>query len=329
MTALPSVIIDSHQHFWTGMQAFGFPDYMTNDYLADVAPLGTRIRASIFAECNTRYDRTLSPDLQSTGETRFAADVGRRCAAQPVRCAAAIVGHADPFAETPFDRVVDAHLAAGVGRLRAIRRSTAWDRDDRFNYPVLRTREHMLLDDRFRHALCVLADRDLVFDAWLYHPQLGELATLAHAVRHCVIVLDHAGTPLASGRHADGDRVWSDWKAGMMRLADEPNAHVKIGGLVTPHSRLDAIRESKGLARWTAAALAEELGPWLEHLIGCFGPERCLFESNFPVDKAHCELSVLVEAYSLALGSRVERERAAIFAGNAARLYRLSPEGTV
>jgi L-fuconolactonase len=104
----------------------------------------------------------------------------------------------------------------------------------------------------------------------------------------------------------------------MMRLADEPNVHVKIGGLVTPHSRLDAIRESKGLACWTAAALAEELGPWLEHLIAWFGPERCLFESNFPVDKAHCDLSVLVEAYSLALGSRVESERAAIFAGNAA-----------
>ncbi len=105
--------------------------------------------------------------------------------------------------------------------------------------------------------------------------------------------------------------------------------HVKIGGLITPHSRLDAIRESKGLERWTAEALAEELAPWLEHLIECFGPERCLFESNFPVDKAHCDLSVLVEAYSLALGSSVESERTAIFAGNAARLYRLALEETV
>ena len=245
-----------------------------------------------------------------------------------MRCAAAIVAQADPFAETPFGRVVDAHLAAGAGRLRAIRRSTAWDPDDRFNYPVLRTQEHMLLDDRFTRALGVLADRDLVFDAWLYHPQLGELARLARAVRQCVIVLDHAGTPLASGRHADRSQVWSDWRAGMMQLADEPNVHVKIGGLVTPHSPLDAIRESKGLERWTAEALAEELAPWLEHLLECFGPERCLFESNFPVDKAHCDLSVLVEAYSLALGSSVESERTAIFAGNAARLYQLALEKT-
>jgi L-fuconolactonase len=308
------------------MQAFGFPDYLPDDYLADVAPLGTGVCASIFAECNTHYDRTLPPDLQAIGETHFAADVGARYAAQPVRCAAAIVGHADPLAETPFDRVVDAHLAAGAGRLRAIRRSTAWDRDDRFNYPVLRTREHMLLDDRFANALHVLADRNLVFDAWVYHPQLAELTTLARAARHCIIVLDHAGTPLASGRHADWDRVWSDWKAGMMRLADESNVHVKIGGLVTSHSRLDAIRQSQGLERWTAEALAEELAPWLEHLLGCFGPERCLFESNFPVDKAHCDLWVLVEAYSLALASRTGSERAAIFSGNAARLYQLSLE---
>ena len=107
----------------------------------------------------------------------------------------------------------------------------------------------------------------------------------------------------------------------MARLAGQSNVHVKIGGLITSGSKLDGVRQQLGLDRWTVPALAEALAPWLKHLVGKFGAERCVFESNFPVDKAHCDLPVLVQAYSLALAHLDDAARAAIFAGNAARIY--------
>jgi predicted TIM-barrel fold metal-dependent hydrolase len=98
--------------------------------------------------------------------------------------------------------------------------------------------------------------------------------------------------------------------------------------LITPGSKLDAMRREYGLGYWTAHALAEALEPWLAHLTQHFGAGRCLFESNFPVDKAHCTWPVLVEAYGESLGSLDNPARDAIFRGNATRLYRINCAAT-
>ncbi|WP_158637690.1 amidohydrolase family protein [Novosphingobium taihuense] len=320
--SLPPVIIDAHHHIFGGMAELGYPDYEPGDYLRDAAPLGSNLRATVFAECNTHYDAAQPPGLEATGETRFAARLGARFDEEPVRCASAIIGFADPFADLPFEKIVDAQVVAGDGRLRAIRRSTAWDEDAQFNYPILKTLPHMMRDERFCHALHVLAQRDLVFDAWLYHPQFGELVDLAKRVPDCTIVLDHAGMVLSKGRYADSNRSWSDWRDGIARLAERPNLNVKIGVLASIHG-LDEIRQKTCGEHWTGPALAEHLAPWLDHLVCSFGPERCLFESNFPIDKAHCDFATIVEAFSLAFGGLGPSERNAIFAGNAARIYKI------
>ncbi|SCW60039.1 Predicted metal-dependent hydrolase, TIM-barrel fold [Sphingobium faniae] len=318
----PYSIIDTHQHFWSGGAGYHATAFLPDDYLA--LATGTGVEATVFAECRTHYDESLPADLQSTGETRFAASIGAAHADTPVELAAAILAHADPFAgHLPFDAILDAHTAVAGGRLRGIRRCVAWDEDDRLNYAQLGTWRNMLGDPRARQAARTLADRGLLFEVWLYHPQIDELTTLARAVPQCRFVLNHAGTPLASGRHAGAPDTIGQWREAMARLAEQGNVHVKLGGLVTPGTTLDARRTVRGLGRWTAAALAEELAPYMSHLLDRFGADRCLFESNFPVDQAHCDFDILLSAYLATLTERSEAERAAVMGGNAWRLYAL------
>ncbi|GAC1572120.1 MAG: amidohydrolase family protein [Sphingomicrobium sp.] len=317
----PLVAIDAHQHFWPTGKGMHTVAYQPHHYLAEAENAGVRITATVFVECFAAYDYDLPSDLQSTGETKFAASIGDAHEHESTRLAAAIIAHADPFtAARPYEDILAALDAAAAGRLRAIRRSVAWDEDDTLNYAALRTGPGQLLDQRLRRAACLLAERNLAFETWLYHPQLGELAVFADTVPNCVIMLDHAGTPVGSGRYAERD-VYPEWRDNIARLAERPNVLVKIGGLVTPGTAIDRDRIARGLTRWTRSTLAEALSPWVNHLFAHFGAERCVFESNFPVDGAHCDLAVLIGAY-LDLTSRLSNtQRAAVMGINASRLY--------
>lgn len=318
----PLAIIDTHQHFWGGGAGRHASAFLPDDYLALAA--GTGVEATVFVECLTHYDETLPDDLQSTGETRFAAAIGAAHAGTPMELAAAILANADPFAgHLPFDAILEAHQAVAGGRLRGIRRCVAWDEDDSLNYAQLGTWRNMLGDPRAARAAQALAERGLLFEVWLYHPQIGELTALAQAVPQCRFVLNHAGTPLASGRHASAPDTIAQWRDAMARLAEQGNVHVKLGGLITPGTTLDARRAALGLERWTAGALAEELAPYIFHLLDRFGADRCLFESNFPVDQARCDFDVLLSAYLAILTERGEAECAMVMGGNARRLYAL------
>lgn len=322
--ASPLSILDSHQHFWAAAPGAHAHEYLPADYLAECRAGGLDVRATVFVECLTAYDHTLPPALRSTGETRFAAGLGAVHGAKAPHLAAAIIANADPLAHSlPFADVLDAHVSAGAGRLRGIRRCAAWDADPALTYAVLEPFEGMLRHPRYAEAARILAARDLLFETWLYHPQLEDLADLAASVPACTFVLDHAGTPLASGRYAGIDPAPA-WREGIARLAERPNVHVKLGGLITPGGLLDQVRAARGLDRWTRDALAEALAPWVGHLVACFGADRCLFESNFPVDRAHCDLATLVHAYADATAAFGVETQQAIMGGNAARLYRIA-----
>ena len=189
--------IDADHHQWPGA-ADGIHDsgYMAADYATDIAGLG--VQATVFEECLTRYDPALPLPLRSVGETRFAASAAADAPGGPKLCAA-IVANADPFAEMDFGTILDAHVQAASGRLRGIRPCAAWDDDPAFSFASLETRPSMLTDPRYAAALRVLAGRGMVFDTWVYHPQIGDVAALARAVPDCPMVLDQAGTPLGTG----------------------------------------------------------------------------------------------------------------------------------
>lgn len=319
-------IIDAHQHFWNagiGMHAAAF---LPEDYDRALAGGCLDLRATVFVECLTAYDESLPHDLRPTGETRFAAAIGAAPRPGAPRYASAVIAYADPLARgTPFGEVLDAHAAAAGGRLRGIRRCAAWDEDPSLTYAVLETRRSMLLEPAVATAARDLASRGLLFETWLYHPQIDDLAALAAAVPDCTFVLDHGGTPLGAGRHAGLDPAPA-WREGVSRLAALSNVVVKLGGLISPGTALDRQRAAHGLDQWTRAALAEALDPWVRHLVAAFGADRCLFETNFPIDALHCDLQTLIGAYLDVLAPLSLADRRAILAGNAARLYRIPLE---
>jgi predicted TIM-barrel fold metal-dependent hydrolase len=212
--------------------------------------------------------------------------------------------------------VLDAHLAASP-RFRGIRHAAGWDASDQVRNSHTNPPPGLLAQARFRQGFAELARRGLTFDAWLYHPQIPELTSLAQAFPATTIVLDHLGGPLGIGPY-EGRRaeILVQWKKAIGELARCPNVVAKLGGLVMPINGL-------GFHRRERPATSSEL----VHAIDCFGPERAMFESNFPVDKASCSYHVLWNAFKRLAAGFTEADRRALFHDTAARVYRLRPPG--
>jgi predicted TIM-barrel fold metal-dependent hydrolase len=255
------------------------------------------------------------------GETEFVNGVAAMSASGgygPTRICAGIVGRADLRLGARVQEVLEAHLRAGGDRFRGIRQSTPQDGSvqDFSDRPV-----GTLADPDFRAGFARLAPLGLSFDAWLFHPQIPELIALARAFPETAIVLDHVGTPLAVGAYAGHqDAVFAAWSASIRELATCPNVCVKVGGLGMTltgfgfHDEAEPPSSERLAARWR---------PYVETCIEAFGAERCMFESNFPVDKAAFSYAVYWNACKRLTQGASATEKAALFSGSAARFYRL------
>jgi predicted TIM-barrel fold metal-dependent hydrolase len=207
-------------------------------------------------------------------------------------------------------------LIASGGRFAGVRQSTAWDASDRIHKVV--PMAGMLADRTFRSGYLGLAALGLVFDAWVYHPQLGEVADIADAFPHTPVVLNHVGSPILGGPYgADRAKVFADWKAGMAALAKRPNVNVKLGALPIRLPGATAPRDMPPASEEVASAWR----PWLETSIELFGAGRCMFESNFPVQKRWSSYQVTWNAFKRIAAGASAGEKAALFAGTAARVY--------
>jgi len=313
-------IIDAHHHIWNEP---GNP-YFIEDLVSDVRS-GHRIVGTVFVQCHHAYRDYGPAHLRSVGETEHIDAVRREAQLcdPSLKLCDAIVGFADLLAEDTLDEVLDAHEAASPGHFRGIRQSVS--RDSHFPQGiVLRPAPPGLLSDRrFGKGLQTLARRRLVFDAMLYHQQIPELVALAQAVEHAPIILDHYGTPLGVGYYRGREsETYEAWCRDIRELARCPNVHVKLGGLgmiITgaEHHLADSPPSSLELAsKWQ---------PYFEVCIEAFGPRRCLFESNFPVDKAMYSYEILWNAFKRLAAGASDSDKSDLFAGNAARLYRLDP----
>jgi L-fuconolactonase len=310
-------IVDAHHHLWhrPGQR------YLLDELLADLRS-GHNLEATVFVQCHAMHRAAGAEAMRPVGETEFVAGIAAMSASGgygPTRIAAGIVGFADLTLGDHVEPVLEAHIRAGGGRFRGIRQSAAWDAD-----PVIgngHPHPHLLRRPEFRAGLARLTALGLSFDLWVFQPQLAEAVELARACPDANLILGHVGGPLGYGPYAGrGDAVFAAWKAAMTELARCPNVSVKLGGMMM---RLAAYDYGALPAPPDSAALADCWRPWMETCIGLFGAERCLFESNFPVEKMGTGYATLWNAFKrIAAGASAEEKRA-LFAGTARRVYRL------
>jgi predicted TIM-barrel fold metal-dependent hydrolase len=305
-------ILDAHHHLWERADE----RYLPADLLRDVDS-GHNIVATVAVECRTMYRNHGAEELKPVGETEFLASIADQ-GGGATAIAAAIVGFADLRLGDRVAAVLEGHVAAGSGRFRGIRHSTTWDASGALRSEAPRG---LMSEDSFRRGFARLKAYELSFDAWLYHPQLAELAELAAAFPDVSIVLNHLGAPLGIGPYT-GKRteVFQAWREGILSLAACPNVCVKLGGLGSERSGFDWHEHT---TKPSSNDLAAAIRPYIELCLEAFGVGRCMFESNFPVEKRANSYVVLWNAFKRVTAGYSESERAALFHDNAARIYRV------
>jgi len=312
-------ICDPHHHLWD----FETSTYLLPELLQDCAS-GHNIVSTVFVECSSMFRADGAEAMKPLGETEFVNGIAAMSASGnygDCRVGAGIVSHADLMLGHAVGEVLDEHLRLS-DRFRGIRHAAGWDKSTQIDNSHSKPIRSILLDDRFRQGFSELEQRGLSFDAWLYHPQIPELTDLARTFPNVTIILDHFGGPLGIGPYAGrGDEIFQQWCIDTAELAKCTNVYAKLGGMAMPingfgwHSR-DTPASSDELVAAT--------GRYYDKAIELFGPERCMFESNFPVDKRSCSYPVLWNACKKMTSDMSAADKQRLFHDTAARAYRLA-----
>lgn len=311
-------ICDPHHHLWDRDGS----RYLLDELLDDVVS-GHNVVSTVFVECGSMYRADGPQAMQPVGETEFVNGIAAMAASGgygEVRACAGIVGFADLTLGAAVGEVLDVHLARS-DRFRGIRHAAGWDADDRVRNSHTNPPAHLLLDEAFRAGMSELGKRGLSFDAWLYHSQIPELTDLARAQPDVTIIFDHFGGPLGIGPYeGHGEAIFQRWCEDVAELARCPNVYAKLGGLVMPVNGFDF---HKRAIPPTSDELVAATGRYYRHAIECFGVERCMFESNFPVDKRSCSYPVLWNAFKKLVSDASADEKRQLFHDTACRTYRI------
>ncbi|WP_372785826.1 amidohydrolase, partial [Phenylobacterium sp.] len=304
-------IVDPHHHLWD-RRNYATPQapehpfmtaiadarrYLLDELLADTGS-GHNVVATVFVECGAMYKTDGPVEMRVVGETEFVNGVAAMSASGlygETRACAGIVSRADLMLGDGVAPVLEAHVRAGGGRFRGIRNSASFEHDKEVLGPLNRVEAGLYLSDQFRRGFKHLAPMGLSFDAWLLEPQLPDLIDLARAFPETTIVLDHVGTPLGRASYAGRlEERFGIWRDNIGELAKSPNVVVKLGGLAMAFCNFPSFLAEP---RAPSEQLAREWAPYIEACIGAFGPERCMFESNFPVDMGSCTYATLWNAF--------------------------------
>ena len=314
-------ICDPHHHFWDfRTQSIPYQRYLIDELNADIYS-GHNVRSTVFLEVRSMYRPDGPIEMRPVGEVEFVQGLAASSASGiygPAKAAAAIIGAADLKLAAKVGDVLDALQAASPNRFRGIRHNVTWSPD-----PELADRETegILANSDFREGAKVLAQKELVLDVMLSFPQMLELADFAKAVPDLSIILNHIGALRRVGIYANrDDEVTPAWREGINAVAACPNITLKLGGMGMPwmgfgwHTREVPVGSEE---------LAETMSPWITYCIEQFGPDRCMFESNFAPDKVSYSYNVMYNAFKRLSKGYSESERAAMFHDTAARVYRI------
>ena len=311
-------IVDPHHHLW---ERPGTGSYLLDDLRADTGS-GHHVTETVFVECGAGYLQEGPEHLRPVGETAFVAASAAESRTSPGARISGIVARADlRLGADLLGEVLDAHEAAGDGLFRGIRHAGA--RDDHREALTIpgSAPAGLYADPDFRAGVALLGERGLTYDTWHYHHQNADFAALAQAVPGTTMVLDHFGTPLGVGPYEGRrDEIFAGWRDDIAAIAEHANVVAKLGGLAMPDNGFGWHLAERPP---TSDELVAAQGRYHHHALECFGPDRCMFESNFPVDRWSLSYPVLYNAFKKMVAERPDAEQDALFAGTARRVYRL------
>ncbi|HUG36272.1 MAG TPA: amidohydrolase family protein [Candidatus Limnocylindrales bacterium] len=320
--ALP--ICDPHHHLWDGQTGRVASRYLLDEILADVGG-GHNVVSTVFIECGAMFKTDGPEAMRPVGETEFVNGIAAMSASGiygKTRIAAGIVGTANLRLGDRAAAVLDAQIAAGGGRFRGIRLGAAWDAADAVPNHRTGPPKGMMLHDDFRAGFAHLAARGLTFEAWCYHPQIPDVTSLARAFPDTTIILDHFGGPIGVGPYAGKQKeVYAEWRASISELATCPNVVAKLGGI---NMEVNGFGWHEQPRPPSSQELANATRPYYEFTIEQFGVDRCMFESNFPVDAITCSYPVLWNSFKRLASGYSAGEKAKLFHDTAARVYRIA-----
>jgi L-fuconolactonase len=315
-------ICDPHHHFWDFRTArIPYQRYLLPELIADV-DCGHNVRSTVFIEARAMYRADGPVEMRPVGEVEFVQGLAAASASGlygACRAAAAIIGHVDLKLGDRVEPVLDALQAASPNRFRGIRHIATWNADPRVES---REREGVLGMPEFRAGARALGRRRLSLDTICCFPQLPELVEFARAVPDVPIILNHLGGLNRTGPFANrDDEVMPAWRSGMAEIAKCPNVYLKLGGMGMPRFGFDWHLRDKPIG---SEELAASIAPLMTYCIEQFGPDRCMFESNFPPDKFSFSHHILFNGFKRFSASYSASERAALFHDAAVRAYRIS-----
>ena len=317
-------ICDPHHHFWDmRTEQIPYQRYLLHELVADTGS-GHNVRSTVFVEARSMYRSSGLEEMRPVGEVEFVQ--GLAAASESgmygsTRAAAAIVGNANLNLGDRVEPVLEALRAASPNRFRGIRHSVTWDPHPEIEVTAAHRMEGQLASGDFRAGARVLSRLGMSLEAWLYFPQLPELAAFANAVPDLSIILNHIGGLLRVGPYADNDdEVLGRWRSGIAAVAECPNVSIKLGGMGMPRTGFDWHDRDVPIG---SEELAESMAPFMNYCIEQFGPDRSMFESNFPVDKVSYSYDVMYNAFKRLSDGYSDSERADMFHDTAARVYRI------
>ena len=317
-------ICDPHHHFWD-MRTERIPHqrYLLHE-LADDVNSGHNVRSTVFIEARAMYRSSGPEEMRPVGEVEFVQGLAAASESDlygPTRAAAAIVGHANLLLGDAVEPVLEALRTASPNRFRGIRHSVTWDPHPEIEVTAAHRMQGQLANDDFRAGGRALARMGMSLEAWMYFPQLPELAEFARAVPDLPIILNHIGGLLRVGPYGNNDdEVLEAWRSGIAAVAECPNVNVKLGGIGMPRTGFDWHERDKPIS---SEELAESMAPLMNYCIEQFGPDRSMFESNFPVDKVSYSYNVMYNAFKRLSKGYSDSERAAMFHDTAVRVYKV------
>lgn len=293
------------------MQAYMGEDLLLDIHNRESGKPGHNVVKTVYIECGWD-DHGVKEALKPVGE---AAMVEREHKRFPSICHATVA-----FADL---RLPDVELTlqayAKIQSVKGIRHSLAYS-DDPAIAGSDKAKSDTAWEPAFRRGFALLEKYGYSYDVWMFHEQLEGVADLARNFPGTTIIVDHVAEPLGIGSYKRQE-TFPKWEKGIREVAlASENVYVKLSGLAMCRTGFGFDERPEPPS---SQELAQAWAPYIRVCIEAFGVDRCLFASNFPVDKISCDYTVLWNAYKRIVAHRSPEDRRKLFYENAKRVYRL------